>query len=501
MKQTDDLFEYMNTLTAAQTSALLEHVAVFPLDERTERRLLRRLHRKLTPAEPRGGKSALAWLIPLAACAILALALAVNPKTAQAISNWFSGFFSHRVEEYFHEPPETREENADLEQAISTPLMTEQTTEVIWLDETGHLAGANAYRREIGKPAFDRTDYAWVEQMNPCVEELLYDGQKLLIRSRFDVSPMKFAGGYIPNAPDGAERFDIWCYEAFCTANGETVEADVGDNGPTLPWIYYDREKQAWDTQRLLSDDKTYVQTSLENGACPAFPNGRVSVTLDIWVFDGEIDDMAPVGLIAIVRQTVTFDATEGNALLSNVETTQSDWSGEAMATFTASIQGKNEMQIQNRMLDLSKVRVICETTRRVTGLNVKLTYDYPKAWDALGEWQWYADLWYDLYVDGAFVSRLRQNMPNPSAIPSLDIPLTPSELASVKRVVLIPVKTASEAYLQFDAPYESGEEPPRDNAMLLPLDEILTFPMDNSVYFFYAETVLTGCELNIPVV
>ena len=431
------------------------------------------------------------WMIPAAAALVLMITLFSIPSVSQAVRGWFLSAF--RLPGYMAEPPGSRETNADIEQAITTPDPGAQRVMIQYLDETEWFEDVNKWRAENGYPAFDRADYGWIAALQPEVTEVLYDGQNCIVNTRFYASPLRFIGGY---GGEG-ERFDIWTRGAAVTVDGAPYEGfEMEGGGLILPQLYYDNATDSWDMEKARQAGDVTVQTRLTgNGQQPTFPSGQVEITLTTWVLDGTIDDMAAVGIVAVVTQTLTFDTTAGNGMLGQASAVTQRLSGTVPLTVRSA-----DGRVENRTTDLATVSVTATVLPRTTGMGVSLHYDYELPPDLNERDYWFAlaggaasdhGILYELIVDGQSRGLLHTESISLATLsdPVLEIPLTESELAAVQSVVLRPSVSYMAAY------NETSND--RATAIALLPDE----PVYLTGYSDFRENIpLTGCDIVLPV-
>lgn len=465
------------------------------IENQTKRPRTRVVSRRAANGRERRMRRATRWLGAVAAVLVLLIVLVSIPGVSKAISDWFNQTF--RLERYMSAPPEEREQNPDIEQAIRTAAPEEQRSRVQFLDETEWYAEVDAWRVNNRFPAYDRADYAWIGEMNPTVGEVLYDGRNLIVHTLLNVSPARFTGGY---GGEG-ERFDMYTNRVRVTVDGAPYEDYENEGGyMTLHALYFDVESQTFDMDAVNQATQVTVQTSLTgSGTGPAFPSGPVEVEIEIWIYDGEIDDMAMVGLVGVVTQRVTFDATSGNAMLGEASTVTQQLSGTAPLT----IYGDG--WIENRITDLSTISVTATVVPRTTGVGVSLHYDYELPEDIEDERDyWFAlaigaigkreGIRYELIVDGQSHGLVRHASNSLSFLsdPMLEIPLTESELAGITSLTLRP----SLGYLAAYAAYGANDGT-RETATPMPENErVYDSPRDRE---YYDIVPLPGCDIVLP--
>ena len=424
------------------------------------------------------------WLMPLVAGLVVLAVVFSIPSVSRAVGDWIASIF--RSEDYMAVKPDQREENSDLADAVQTPMPTDVEATIRFLDETEYLDGANQWRKENGLAAFDRGEYVWVKDLAPRVNELFYDGRQLIINTTLTASPKHFIGTY----GGAGERYDLWTNSVSVQAGGQPY-LDFTDEGSGLRLDSFACADGAdgVDMDAVNAANSVTLQTTLTGKQAPAFPSGRVTVTLEQWLMDGRIDDMNSVGLVAIITQTVTFDTTEGNSKLGSTNTVTQRLTGTVPITINW-----EDGAIENEMFDFSTVSVTATLSQRTTGISVALHYTFADG--ALEQAYWNAivpgatgghGLQYEAIVNGKSIGKawdtsshlgLRED-------PVIEIPFTESELANVPTITLRPWIRYMDAYSTDGEKYET-----------MPLDTKLYL---NNFHDDYLEAALKNCDIVIP--
>lgn len=447
---------------------------------------IRRREAKPDEARPangrRGGRSRkFRWLAPVAAVLLLFMLLFCIPGVSQAVRGWLNDMF--RLSDYMAAEPGDREENADIEKAVQTPAPTGSTASVRYLDETEYYEGVDEWRAENGFSAFSRDDYAWVAGIDPEAGEILYDGRNLIVNTVLHANPSRFLGLY---GGEG-ERFDIWTSSVSVTVGGEAY-TDFDDQGGGLALQPFMSDAGGYDMDAVNAADSVIEQTTLIGSQSPAFPSGPVTVTIEMWLMDGTIDDLGTVGLVAIITQTLTFDATDGNGMLGSVYSVTQRLSGIAPLTISGS------GSIENKMFDYSTVSVTATVEKRTTGINVTLHYAFSTQEEEEAYWDDVVPgatgrhgVQYEAIIDGESIGKVWHNSDylGLKDDPVLEIPLTESELSAVRSITLRP-------WVRYVSAYSVNGSNDQD----MPFDEKLYFDRFSSRY---SEVPLEGCDIVIP--
>jgi len=440
-------------------------------------------HARRAAFENKRRKRGMRWLAPVAAVIAAAVIVFSIPSVSQAIGNWLSSAF--RISDYMAVEPDLRESNGDLADAVQTPIPTGNQATIRFLDETDYIEEVNQWRAENGHSEFDRSEYAWVNDLNPKVSELLYDGRNLVVNTELTASAERFIGTF---GGDG-ERYDIWTNSIEVLINGEeyTAYTDQG-GGLALQSLFSKDGSNGFDMDAVRAATSVTEQTTLLGNQAPAFPSGPVTVTIEMWLMDGRIDDMSTVGLVAIITQELTFDSTEGNGKLGDSYAVTQQLSGTAPITLHWA-----DGSVENTMFDFASVTVTANVSRRTTGISVKLHYSFANEpdqayWDAIvpGATGGHG-LQYEALVNDRSIGKVwhTANQLGLREDPGVEIPLTESELESVHAIVLHPWVRYMSSY---STDGELYEEMPFDQKLYL-----------NEFHDFYTETVLKNCDIVIP--
>jgi hypothetical protein len=433
-------------------------------------------------AKKRRFQRSLRWLVSAAAVIVVFVTLLSIPSVSQAMRSWFGDLF--RLNDYMAAEPENREDNADIAGAVQTPVPAQTSFSLRYLDETEYAEGVNEWRLSNGFAAFNREDYAWVADLQPQTDEILYDGRNLIVNTRINASPTRFLGTY---GGEG-ERFDLWTSSVSVTANGQPFTDFADQGGGLVLKSFQNTDGSGYDMEKASTADSVLEQTTLIGNNSPAFPAGPVTVTIEMWLVDGEIDNMATVGLVAVLTQTVTFDAAEGNEKLASAESVTKQLCGVAPLT----IDGDGTLE--NRMFDYSAVTVSASIERRATGVSVTIHYSFPTEEEKTRLWKsivlgtvGHSGVQYEAIVDGQSIGKIwhASDYLGMWDDPVLEIPLTESELASVQSITLRPI-------VRYISSYTSGGAEYTD----MPFDEILTLVQYGAQY---TEVPLEGCDIVIP--
>ena len=397
---------------------------------------------------------------PLAAAAAVLLVFGITlciPEVSNALRALFHNSF--RIEEYLATPSEEREYIAEYEAAIQAPDPFTQSCCTELLSETDRLDEVNTWRSEQGFVPYDPAAYEWCKDLRCEVTEVFYDGKSLYANLTLNESPLKFFWNDTPYPTEDMENFDI-AADRF----GSVLETTKGTVAPMYASCWLNQEKY-WksgtgeqDNEALHAAAYTDLEASWEFDSMPALPDGPVTVTMPIWVMDGSIDDFADVGRVARMTVTFTFDATAGNASLTERGKGSMQLSGSYPATFVYDTDPNPDvyrMVYELRNTDLSGIAIRAEVLQRSTGLWIGLTFEGPSNWayDENQLQQLWFRLLYDVYLDGTLVrERAHLSTMGWDGSHGIELSLTESEIGAAKEIRLVP-------YME----YVSAYQPPED--------------------------------------
>ena len=502
MMQNNSIADMLNSLDADALSALLAHVDEKNLCAGHSARIRKRVEKRLGVRSAQPGRTLLRVLLPVAAfVAVLAVLFSI-PSVSHAVSDWFYETF--QLERYFMKPSGERDARADVEKAVFTPSPVDQAFTLRYLDELPFYHDADAYRTENGFQPFDRADYAWIADLVPTSEEALYDGAQLIVNLSLNVSPLKFIAGYTSEKIPGAERFDIWAQTARITIDGVTEELLTESSGLTIPWVYSDRTGK-YDVDALRAAETSCVQTVIASGETPAFPSAPVTVEIDYNLYDGEIDDMGSVGIVAVITEKLTFDASRGNHLLGASSSVRQRLSGSAplLVRNMPANPEDDPGTLENRVLDFSCCTVAAAVTSRTTGLALSLTYEFDNEADRaalLGSFC--ENLAYDLYVNGVLAERLEGvygYSADRNADMTYEISLTPSEYENVSALSLRPVALSLKGVQKLALNADRTAVLPDGPFVALAETDTYQLINEESIRPEWRETPLTNCDIPLP--
>ena len=327
-------------------------------------RVRRTLDRIETP--PFGRLAAFARRSPVAfAAGCLAVVLLLS-GTAYAISSWVHRN-DYRPGDYLDTPPEQRTEASaipEVEQVVQGAAPRSEGCEVAMIPEMSDGAALDEWRVKMGQPKYSEADWAWVRAIRPEIQEVLYDGTTLAYTIRLN--------------PDHALAFRYW---------EEPEPPQVLE-----PW---EEELRYADTRQLVKTvnrSSGIVQESWDEGGItlhtehslngPLEGSGRISLISVISIQDLNVDDMAHIGCLAMLRFTFSFDV-DGALAATNADTATCERRLSGSAVLTLDGEAMENMPVS---LD----GVILEETTSFRSTGVYLSYrvkEAPADWTKEMKW------------------------------------------------------------------------------------------------------------------
>ncbi len=233
-------------------------------------------------------------LVPLVAALVLLVA-----GTAVAAGMWLRDNYSPTS--YMETAKEKREEQGktipDVEQAIASAVPQSGDYRFVMLPEFKDAETLDAFRVQQGQPKFNEADWAWIKEIKPEVEEVLIDGRTLVFNIRLNTDHAKAF-----TWPDVEGQWvDALVDSITFRREGDSMAYPITEGGGGInPSMVTDQ----WAT---LYTDVILDQPSVN------FPKeGRVELTVEIGIRDARVDDLAPIGNVAKLYYTFSFDVGAG---------------------------------------------------------------------------------------------------------------------------------------------------------------------------------------------
>ena len=274
--------------------------------------------------------------------------------TAYALSSWLHRG-DYKPGDYLDTPPEQRTEASaipEVEQVVKDAAPRSEGVKVVMLPEMDDADTLNGWRMKQGQPRYSEADWAWVREIRPEIQEVLYDGTTFAYTIRLYTDH----AAAFSREQHGDQYLDAFVERTLYASTGEQVAIVTGDTGLM-------EETFAENAITLHNADSL-------NG--PLQGSGRVSFTAEIAIMDVNVDSMAHVGLLGTLYYTFSFDP-DGALAATNADTKTSErsLSGSAVLTLDGDV-------MRNMPVSLDGV-VLAETASfRSTG--VYLSYRVKEA-------------------------------------------------------------------------------------------------------------------------
>lgn len=424
------------------------------------------------------------WLIPVAAVFVSLIVLMSMPGVSQAVKGWFYDIF--RADRYLYVPADERTHNPELDGAIVPAGELEQTNEVLLLSETEEYDKLNAARKENGHPAYDPAEWAWLADIEPVITDVYYDGVDFMVMTFFPCDPRPFMSGFISSGISPM-RLDILTFDTGTIKNldtGEMSELHATGHGLT-PQKDYRNEDGSANVEAMLEDGGVWLYDEYLLPYQKQLAPGRYRIEITHRILDDHVGEMSPTGTIAVCRQSFVLDTRKALAAIEEEDLPPVAFSG-TYPGYALTYRDEGGTQYRPITVDLDGLSVAPRLQKRPTGIRVMLDYTKPSTWDGTLEGcevRGGGGLEYELFVDG--VSMGLVFIEGNGTELWIDIPMTASERASCRSLVLKPV------YVHYTAFTVDGVE--------YPLSEGQTLPA--SGFSIVTENIpIEGCDITLPV-
>ena len=248
-----------------------------------------------------------------AACIALVLLLS---GTVYAISSWI-GREDYKPGDYITTPADQRTAASavpEIEQVVRGAAPRSEGCRFVLLPEMSDADDLNGWRVKNGQKPFDEGDWAWVREIRPEVQEILYDGTAFAYTIRLHTDH----AAAFSRENHGDQWLDALVEQTLYTDSGRKIGTVTGETGLL---------EESYDGQSIT----LYSEDSLTE---PLQGSGRVSFTAEIALQDVNVDDMAHVGLLGTVYYTFSFDLDEAlKAANGDTRTAERRLSGQAVLT------------------------------------------------------------------------------------------------------------------------------------------------------------------------
>jgi hypothetical protein len=287
-----------------------------------------------------------------AACIALVLLLT---GTAYAVAGWLHRE-DYRPGDYLDTPPQERTEESaipEVEQVVQNAAPRSEGCRAVMLPEMPDADTLNQWRVKMNEPKYDEAAWAWVREIKPEIQEVLYDGTTFAYTIRLNTDH----ADAFSQEHHGDQWLDALVEQTLYADSGRKIGTVTGETSLL---------EESYDGQGIT----LYNEDSLTE---PLQGSGRVSFTAEIALQDVNVDSMAHVGLLGTVYYTFSFDLDEAlKAANADTRTAERRLSGHAVLT-----QEEGE-RMWNTPVDLDGVVLAESVSFRSTG--VYLSYRVKEA-------------------------------------------------------------------------------------------------------------------------
>ena len=291
--------------------------------------------------------------------ASLALVLLLS-GTAYAVAGWLHRD-DYKPGDYLDTPPEQRTEASaipEVEQVVQNAAPKSEGVRVVMLPEMADADTLDQWRVKMGQPKYDEAAWAWVRDIRPEIQEVLYDGTTFAYTIRLNTDHAA--------AFSQEQHGDQWL-DAFTE---QTVYTDTGERIATV-------NSETGLMEETFAEDGITLHSEYNlNG--PLIGSGRISFTSEISVMDVNVDDMAHIGLLGTIYYTFSFDLDGALAATNaNTKTIERRLSGNAVLTMDYDTMWNQPVNLDG---------VVLEETTSFRSTGVYLSYrvkEAPVDWTA----------------------------------------------------------------------------------------------------------------------
>ena len=351
----NELYSAFDSLTPAETEALLKNMDSLPAAPGVCRRIRRRVESAGVHSAPRRRAARRAVLTTAACLLALALFFVCFPKAAQAVASFFG--VDYTPTRYLTTLPESRTSIPAVEAALDAAAPEDGTYRITLLSDWDNAQEYADFRAEQGLAPFAESDWAWLRDIRPEIAEVLYDGTALMWNTYLYTTSdgvEAFMRGFMDNGTEGQNVDALVSDVTYTVAGDPTVYTLVSSGGGVRP-IFDDADRANADHVTL------YTEIALD-GEHP-LPDGVLTITQTIRIAEG--DAMSDTTALAKIVHTFTFDTTAGNAPAVSA--------GETLVP----LSGETYLSVYNRETGADGVnRVVSVSTQKVSLDGVVLRVD-----------------------------------------------------------------------------------------------------------------------------
>ena len=293
-----------------------------------------------------------------AACIALVLLLS---GTVYAISSWV-GREDYHPGDYITTPADQRTVASavpEIEQVVQGAAPRSEGCRFVMLPEMSDADSLNWWRVKMGQKAYDEADWAWVREIRPEIQEVLYDGTAFAYTVRLHTDH----AAVFSRESHGDQYLEALVEQTLYTNSGRKIGTVTGETGLL---------EETCDGQGITLYNKTSLSEPLQG-------SGRVSFTAEIALQDVNVDSMAHVGQLGTVYYTFSFDLDEAlKAANADTRTAERRLTGRAVLT-----QEEGE-RMWNTPVDLDGVVLEEGASFRSTGIYLSYRVkEAPADWTA----------------------------------------------------------------------------------------------------------------------
>lgn len=227
---------------------------------------------------------------PLSFAAACLTILLLTTGATYAISNWIARE-DYKPGDYIDIPSEQRIEASpvpEIEQVIQGAAPRSEDCSFVMLSEMSDADELNQWRIKMEQKKYDEADWAWLREIRPEVQEVLYDGTTFAYTIRLNTDhAIAFSRNHHQE-----QWLDALVEQTLYTDSGKKIGIITGETG--LLEESYNEKGITLHSENSLSE--------------PLQGNGRVSFTAEISIMDANVDSMAHVGLLSTIYYTFSFD-------------------------------------------------------------------------------------------------------------------------------------------------------------------------------------------------
>ena len=423
-------------------------------------------------------------LAPVMAAVIVIGALLCIPSVSEAITGWMGRMF--RIDDYIGTMPEDREHLPEVDALMQNPDEGQQKNTVYLLSETDELELFNEARAEYGFEQYDPETWQWLKEIDPRVEDVLFENGIIYVTSSIKADTMLFFGGKEGMMLD-------WIGDTAIAKSGDTeIELYACSTGTQpQPGYYID---EGFSEEALKQHERILLLTEYETlRKDNTLPEGEYTFIQRSRILDCNVDVMANFATVAIVEQAFPFD-TAKQGEIKEIAGDSVRFSGEY--PLTRRVWERDEHPYYyNEKIDLSDVSVAADCRLYTTGITIDLNYSFPESWDENKARNFifgaaFRDgMEYELFVDGVSLGVYNVSG-GPNNEPQIEIPLPESVRKEASIALLRPVYGYATELLT-----EHGE-------LIGSLDEPQKPIGDNGGYscdFTFEQVTMEDCDIYIP--